>query len=310
MRCKMKETKLLGRPIQILLIILIFEIVILFFGLFKTEIYSGENEIDSNQYGVIYSYEDALRDVYDAFIMQIEKTDDLSIMDICPSFEDFCRGYNSSNASIKEYLASLEYNISYAMEAENKEYDVTAYNPQVYASMAPYYVLINDGLQAEPEYYGKNLNNFLAALEEGNLVYEEYAWTKHIAIIEGEIVIPSWGIYVGTIEAVSVGVSRGFIDINRMIDYKCSILSVNATSKQKQDAVEFCQGQVGKDYSVNFVKQEYAYNTKSWYCSELVWAAYYNQGINLDRNPVFNGILPKTISDSNLTNNIFAWTQL
>jgi len=58
-----------------------------------------------------------------------------------------------------------------------------------------------------------------------------------------------------------------------------------ASGSQKQRAVAFAYSQLGKAYHVtNSRPKDPNPNSPSWSCSELVWAAYYNQGIDLDSN--------------------------
>lgn len=62
------------------------------------------------------------------------------------------------------------------------------------------------------------------------------------------------------------------------------LLRVNATSEQKQNAIDFANLQVGKMFDFNYDGSGKDYNpenkdhrtAKRWYCSELPWAAYYN----------------------------------
>jgi hypothetical protein len=70
------------------------------------------------------------------------------------------------------------------------------------------------------------------------------------------------------------------------------IVRVNATAEQKQNAIKFAENQVGKRFDFDHDKENKNFdpkdpndpNANKWYCSELVWAAYYNQGIDIDYN--------------------------
>ena len=78
---------------------------------------------------------------------------------------------------------------------------------------------------------------------------------------------------------------------------------------QRQNAIEFVKSQLGKPYDPYkcFIMpwfnrpKDPSPDAKAWYCSELIWAAYYNQGINIDRNgnryPPYVG--PTEISSDN-----------
>ena len=67
-----------------------------------------------------------------------------------------------------------------------------------------------------------------------------------------------------------------------------------ATKQQKNDAVNWTKDRLGDIYQwfnrppffgLKIANPNIRHPTaKKWYCTELVWAAYYNQGIDIDRN--------------------------
>jgi hypothetical protein len=65
-----------------------------------------------------------------------------------------------------------------------------------------------------------------------------------------------------------------------------------ATTAQRQNAIKFAKDQLGKPYDpykcffMPWYKRpkDPSPNTEAWSCAELVWAAYYNQGIDIDRD--------------------------
>ena len=65
---------------------------------------------------------------------------------------------------------------------------------------------------------------------------------------------------------------------------------VNATSEQKENAVEWAINQLGQPYQSDYTNKNCDPKDKKdkysdeWYCTELVWAAYKSQGIDLDKN--------------------------
>jgi hypothetical protein len=65
---------------------------------------------------------------------------------------------------------------------------------------------------------------------------------------------------------------------------------VDASVEQKQKAVEWALTQLGQPYQSKYINKNYnPYDNKDlysneWYCTELIWAAYKNQGIDLDQN--------------------------
>ena len=58
---------------------------------------------------------------------------------------------------------------------------------------------------------------------------------------------------------------------------------ITSNYTQRINAVNFAESQIGKPYNSRELKDPNP-NSNAWYCSELVWAAYLSQGIDLDRN--------------------------
>ena len=57
----------------------------------------------------------------------------------------------------------------------------------------------------------------------------------------------------------------------------------SATEEQKKNAIDFARKQIGKDFQIEWINKNYDPTdiendslAKEWYCSELVWASYYN----------------------------------
>lgn len=117
----------------------------------------------------------------------------------------------------------------------------------------------------------------------------------------------SYGNYIETIEAVGGGVQYGFIDDVRITAYKCKILRVKGSDKEKVDkAVYFAWKQVGKRYNLNIFRLNTDINSNEWYCSELVYACWKYAGIDINgRNNAGNnhllGCLPVDINNSSNT---------
>jgi uncharacterized protein YycO len=102
------------------------------------------------------------------------------------------------------------------------------------------------------------------------------------------------------------GVRRIFYsenELNNTIIYKKFARVKNANTTQKQNALLFAESQIGKEFEWDFLfhnKNNIPNSSadpfsNTWYCTELVWAAYYNcnhspdekiygQGIDIDRN--------------------------
>lgn len=88
-----------------------------------------------------------------------------------------------------------------------------------------------------------------------------------------------------------------------MDDKEVSIYRVKgSTIEQRNKAVDFCISQLGKSYFLD-LKKDRSEKQKDWYCSELVWAAYINQGIDIETNDFPNepGVTPRDIKNSSNT---------
>jgi len=74
--------------------------------------------------------------------------------------------------------------------------------------------------------------------------------------------------------------------IFRVVDSK-SKLSRTDIEEVRKGAVEFAKEQIGDDYSFRWLRWPGEKNKEAdaWYCTELVWAAYKNNGIDINANP-------------------------
>lgn len=92
----------------------------------------------------------------------------------------------------------------------------------------------------------------------------------------------SYGTYIQTVEAVGGGVARGFLDDYRMTFYKCKILRVVGSTTSKVSLMKyFAEKQLGKSYFLNTLRLNTSINSESWYCSELVYAAWKYAGVDI-----------------------------
>lgn len=149
--------------------------------------------------------------------------------------------------------------------------------------------------------YGNKKYNLLTTVKKGDILYEKvggFGITGHVAIVEGIFTdSKTKRKYVRIIEAIDKGVKRGILDDTRMKEKKVTVLRVKkAKASQINKAVNFCIKQLNKKYSLDF-KHDTKSSEKDWYCSELVWAAYKNQGINIETTGRLNepGITPRDI---------------
>lgn len=143
--------------------------------------------------------------------------------------------------------------------------------------------------------------NLLETVQKGDIIFEAnggYGITAHTAIVEGIFYSSSLQqYYIRVIEAIDDGVVRSVLDDERVNDKGVTVLRVSgATSTQIFGALNFCINQLGKGYSLDFAKDTSS-SEADWYCSELIWAGFYNRGINIETTGVYNepGITPRDI---------------
>lgn len=155
-------------------------------------------------------------------------------------------------------------------------------------------------------------------LEIGDILFCEWAYYN---------ADPGWdhvAIYIGNnrfIEATAAGEgSVRVIELDWLTRYTKAICYGQvhtATMPQRLAAVAFAQSQLGKPYQyLDFSKfmmnrsKNPSPASQAWYCSELVWAAYHNQGINLDLKGVLWGpVMPSEICwDNDVT--MYTWHHL
>jgi hypothetical protein len=152
--------------------------------------------------------------------------------------------------------------------------------------------------------------NLLNTVQKGDIIFEAKAGfgiTGHVAIVEGIFYSETMEqYYIRVVEATLLGVIRSVLDDSRVNDNGVSVLRVSGTTSSQIDhAVDFCISQLGKGYSLDFAKDTSA-SESNWYCSELVWAGYYNNGINIETTGFYNepGITPRDIKNSSMITNI------
>ena len=210
------------------------------------------------------------------------------------SFDDFVNNYDGQ--PIEEYV--------------NAYYSVLQPESAAVRSSGGSKYYYNTGTSC-PSQANYNKYNLLSVVKKGDVIFEAnggFGITGHIAIVEG-IYNRNDGTgrkYIRVIEAISNsegGVTRSILDDTRVDDKAVTILRVSgATTTKINSAVSFCQGELGSSYFLDFAKDHSASET-DWYCSELVWAAYYNQGINIEVGGLHGepGVTPRDIRNCSLT---------
>lgn len=211
------------------------------------------------------------------------------------TFEDFVNGYEEQKySSVQEYL-----DVFYSLLQPRKEIRSSSSRS---SGGSPYYYNIGTSLPSNvhPDYSKYNLKD---VVKEGDIIYENnggFGITGHIAIVEGFYYNSEQDVtYIRLIEAIDDGVVRSLLDDTRVDEKDVTIFRVDdATSTNITDAISFCVGEIGSSYSLDFAKDTSSSET-DWYCSELVWAAYKNQGIDIEKSGFSEpGITPHDIRDS------------
>lgn len=136
------------------------------------------------------------------------------------------------------------------------------------------------------KYYTGNGNNLnLGLLQVGDIIAVS-------GVKMGDSLMPGHythtAIYIGgglIVEAMPEGVRYSYDDIVHGADDAAIIRVSGASSSQKQAAADFCEAQVGKPYDWIWLTYFGGKDKNSyyWYCSELNWAGYKHQGIDIDR---------------------------
>lgn len=131
--------------------------------------------------------------------------------------------------------------------------------------------------------------NLLSVVKKGDIIYEDkgsFGITGHIAIVEGIYKRADGSKYIRLIEAISNtygGVTRSILDDTRVDEKQVTILRVSSiTTSMIDKAVAFCAGEVGSNYKLDVPAKDTSSAETDWYCSELVWAAYKNQGVDIE----------------------------
>lgn len=201
------------------------------------------------------------------------------------------------NADIKNGIGYEEYTAQYYEGGHNEDLSSSSSSSD---SPKWYY---NTGLKL-PKIPSYSKYNLLNVVEPGDIIYENHGGsgiTGHLAIVEGIQYDSSKNkSYIRLIEAIDAGVCRSVLDNERFDEKGDTIYRVkNATDDQKLAAVTFCVNQLGKKYYLDIMKDT-SPNEPDWYCSELVWAAYKNQGIDIEtkKKPNEPGVTPHDVKNS------------
>lgn len=291
----------------------------------------AENIAATNEYGLPYS-----NDVLEAY--EAYATNKYEQNEHCICLEDFIAEYSISNINdleeFSEYMVQnlvAEHNtMGGSIEVEEvivEAEDVTIEQEELEmvetlssgsgssgADFNEYYYLNTSNYPTSKPDYSKY--NILQLAQKGDIVLETSADDSntisthgHTGIVEGIIYSAEYDCYfVRTIEAInkSPDVRYCIFDDQRADDKVMELYKViNASAEQKNDAVEFCRDQFGDSWGWKAEGHEYSTGNKKWLCSQLVWAGYKNQGIDIETNGDYTGdvlfgdcVMPSEITSS------------
>lgn len=224
---------------------------------------------------------------YEAFCEYVSEHD----LPVSVSLETFTDGYYQDEyVSVDEYLQlCLDELSQLVFEGEESVAPASAAT----SSDDTWFYNTSTQLYQKPNYSKYNL---LEIVKPGDIVFEAAGGsglTGHCVIVEGIYYSSEYAqYYIRIVEAIGYlsgsvgegeGVCRGILDDDRLDSRRGTILRVNdADDTDKTNAIAFCVSQIGKEYEVLTGGHSTASTTTDWYCSELVWAAYYNQDIDLE----------------------------
>lgn len=211
------------------------------------------------------------------------------------SWETYLQEYSKYDGTENEYIDSY-YSI---LNSENKKLQ----NVKGSSTVNWWY---NTGTEL-PQEADYSKYNLIDNIQVGDIVYEDnggFGITGHIAIVEGVFYSEKYNQkYIRIIEAISKGVCRGVLDDARIDSKDVTILRVSSTDPNLGvSAVEFCKGQLGKAYMIDF-QHDLDSDQEDWYCSELVWAAYKNAGIDIETTDALKepGVTPRNVCEGAIT---------
>ena len=253
-------------------------------------------------------YDDAVyqvfscKDVFEGYYEKYQRSVRIRTLDSEVSFEDFCNNFYQYSYSIEDYTEKMSsHEIPLQKPFATNVFSKTA------NQISPRSNIIKEAFPDEKYILGKDLDNSQPTpksafqrepimsnenidydeIWEGDFLYETLTDlpTDHVAFIY-EINQPSYyGNYIQTVEAVASGVNYGFLDDTRFVEkgvviyrvYRAHELGIAGKAK------DFISHQIGKNYAgvSDFFSTDVSINENNWYCSELIYAAYYSNGIDL-----------------------------
>lgn len=196
------------------------------------------------------------------------------------SFDEFCANYYDSGLDLPHYTDSVV-NAAFYDSDEVEARPMASNDADYIMSATDYEYTPASEFQRAPVYEAYNYS----LIKEGDIVYETDTIlfnAGHNALIYDIDKDGAYGNYIQTIEAVGGGVQFGFLDDTRIVDFGVKILRVQGADDEVVDTAKyFIHEQLGKAYFLNILRLNTSIDSDSWYCSELVYAAYKYAGIDI-----------------------------
>ena len=216
------------------------------------------------------------------------------------SIEEFIGGYRGQ--LVKDYVDHYQFVSVYP---KNDDDSTDSIDPEK-SGGGKWYYDTGTSLPCQPLYSN---NNLLVVVSAGDIIIEDDSYTSgivgHAALVEGKFYSAQYGTYyVRLIEAILPGVKRSVIDGTRYSEKNSRVYRVpSAGVSDKSSAVSFSASQLNKPWF--FTSSHYSGSKPTWYCSELVWASYYNTGIDLVPGLSYDlPLLPAALENSSLINSV------
>ena len=238
-------------------------------------------EKTNEEYQTILTYEDVLRSYYQKVLEKSE---------MVFAYEDFRDGYYSEDnrLSFFEYANSFCSEPLFSNDSEGAFTDVqredgtrSSGDADYVLSDVQYNTTPTSEFQRRPYRQGFSYTS----IKKGDLVFESRALAGigHIGIIINKYKnSQSYGRYIQTVEALSSGVKYCFLDDLRIIDFAVKILRVvGYTTENANNACTFAENQIGASYGNPFSHTWQTNDSDHWFCSELVYAAWKRQDIDI-----------------------------
>ena len=259
------------------------------------------NNLDNKDetYEEYLPYDKEIIQAYDNFTDSLTKKN--KTVYIC--LEDFAEYYKTGNVNkcfeinseIEKSVVDTEKREKFEVQNEKEIESIKSSS----GSDKYYYDIGNDPSQ-KPVY---SKYSILQVAKKGDIILDkEGSWglTGHAAIVEGIFKSPKHGCYyVKLIEAVKPGgVCHGLLDDVRADERDSVLYKVFvASEEQKRKAVLFCYHEIGAKWGGD-LSHNYQAGQHWWLCSQLVWAGYKNQGIDIECNSsITPGAAPYDITE-------------